>query len=59
MSALYGLPNRVPVSGYVFGLGGRDFFPSDAESVFRDLIEGKRLSEQRYIGLRGCEQGVA
>jgi pyruvate ferredoxin oxidoreductase alpha subunit len=59
MSALYGLPNRVPVSGYVFGLGGRDFFPSDAESVFRDLIDGRRFSEPRYIGLRGCEQGVA
>jgi pyruvate ferredoxin oxidoreductase alpha subunit len=51
-SALYGLPRRVPVHGYIFGLGGRDFFPHDAESVFDDLMNGKESGADRYIGLR-------
>jgi pyruvate ferredoxin oxidoreductase alpha subunit len=52
LAALYGSPNRVPVSGYVFGLGGRDFFPSDAEAVFKNLTDGASFSGPRYIGLR-------
>jgi pyruvate ferredoxin oxidoreductase alpha subunit len=51
-SALYDLPRRVPVHGYIFGLGGRDFFPHDAESVFDDMINGKDPGNDRYIGLR-------
>jgi pyruvate ferredoxin oxidoreductase alpha subunit len=51
-AALYDLPERVPLHGYIFGLGGRDFFPSDAENVFSDLMEGRRQDGVRYIGLR-------
>jgi pyruvate ferredoxin oxidoreductase alpha subunit len=51
-SALYGLARRVPVYGYIFGLGGRDFFPHDAESVFDDLINGRDPGDDCYIGLR-------
>jgi pyruvate ferredoxin oxidoreductase alpha subunit len=51
-SALYGLPSRVPVYGYIFGLGGRDFFPHDAESVFDDLINGGDPGSDCFIGLR-------
>jgi pyruvate ferredoxin oxidoreductase alpha subunit len=32
---------------YVYGLGGRDLHPEDAEAIFRDEIAG------RYLGLRG------
>jgi pyruvate ferredoxin oxidoreductase alpha subunit len=51
-SALYASEKRVPVFGYIFGLGGRDFFPSDAEAVFDDMICGRENDEVRYIGLR-------
>jgi pyruvate ferredoxin oxidoreductase alpha subunit len=59
MSSLYSLESRVPVIGYVFGLGGRDFFPSNAEDIFRDLANGKVPRETRYIGLRDKLAGVA
>jgi pyruvate ferredoxin oxidoreductase alpha subunit len=51
-SALYNCSAHVPVAGYIFGLGGRDFFPADAEMVFNDLIEGRNCDDMRYIGLR-------
>jgi pyruvate ferredoxin oxidoreductase alpha subunit len=50
-TALYDCPRRVPVASYIFGLGGRDFFPADAEMVFEDLAEG-RSGFAGYIGLR-------
>jgi pyruvate ferredoxin oxidoreductase alpha subunit len=53
-SALYMSPDRPPISDYIFGLGGRDFFPGDARRVFQDMIDfcfedGPRYT--RYIGL--------
>ena len=58
-SALYGLENRVPLQEYIFGLGGRDFYPIDAEKVFCRLIDGDYSSNARYIGLldKGDEDG--
>jgi len=49
-SALYGLNKRVPVQEYIFGLGGRDFYPKDAEDVFRRLANAD-YGKVRYIGL--------
>jgi pyruvate ferredoxin oxidoreductase alpha subunit len=59
VSSLYALDRRIPVSGYVFGLGGRDFFPSDAAGVFRDLERGETPRDTGYIGLRDRMAGVA
>ncbi|MCE5202371.1 MAG: pyruvate ferredoxin oxidoreductase [Synergistaceae bacterium] len=49
-SALYGLEQRVPLQEYIFGLGGRDFYPKDAEDVFCRLINND-YGSVRYIGL--------
>lgn len=56
-SALYELAERVPVQEYIFGLGGRDFFPADAEAVFVRLMSGEYASGARFIGLLegGCD----
>jgi len=37
----------VELRSYVYGLGGRDLHPEDAEAIFHDEIVG------RYLGLRG------
>ncbi len=50
-SALYSLEQRVPVQEYIFGLGGRDFYPKDAEKVFCSLAEDNYGAKVRYIGL--------
>lgn len=50
-SALYDLDERVPVQEYIFGLGGRDFFPRDARDVFERLMGGGFETGARYIGL--------
>jgi pyruvate ferredoxin oxidoreductase alpha subunit len=50
-SALYMSPDRVPVFDYIFGLGGRDFFPDDARRVFQDLMDMRYEDGARYIGL--------
>jgi pyruvate ferredoxin oxidoreductase alpha subunit len=51
-SALYPCERRVPVAEYIFGLGGRDFFPADARGVFSELMEGRTGGDVRFIGLR-------
>jgi pyruvate ferredoxin oxidoreductase alpha subunit len=53
-SALYSLRDRPAVSEYIFGLGGRDFFPGDARRVFDD-ISGGGNDGVVYIGLLGDE----
>lgn len=50
-SALYGADARVPLQEYIFGLGGRDFYPKDAERVFMSMAEGDYEKNVRYIGL--------
>ena len=50
-SALYDLADRVPVQEYIFGLGGRDFYPADAEKVFHRMLEDDYNGGIRYIGL--------
>lgn len=50
-SALYGLKGHVPLQEYIFGLGGRDLFPRDAEKVFMSLVGNDFSEDPRYIGL--------
>ncbi len=50
-SALYSLKEHVPLQEYIFGLGGRDFYPKDAEQVFERLQDNDYSKEVRYIGL--------
>lgn len=41
---------KIKIGSYVYGLGGRDLFQKDIESVFSDLISGKISNDFRYIG---------
>ena len=54
--ALYDLPNRPPVTNYIYGLGGRDTSPHLIHKVYQDL---QRIAETaqveqfvNFIGLR-------
>ena len=55
-SALYDLPNRVPVSGFIAGLGGREVtIPMTIEMfdhVQKDADTGKVAEPLRWIGVR-------
>ena len=50
--ALYDAGIQIPANTYVYGLGGRDFFPHNAEEAFMDLVNKKMSPEERYLGLR-------
>ncbi|MEE9615244.1 MAG: pyruvate ferredoxin oxidoreductase [Thermodesulfobacteriota bacterium] len=54
-SALYELPEKPPVVGRIFGLGGRDFKVKDAAAVIEDLFKvaetGKVDALTKYIGV--------
>jgi pyruvate ferredoxin oxidoreductase alpha subunit len=50
--ALYDAGIHVPANSYVYGLGGRDFFPHNAEEAFMDLFENRVSTEEKYLGLR-------
>jgi len=50
--ALYDAGVSLPMNTYVYGLGGRDFFPHNAEEVFNDLLKGDLSTKERYLGLR-------
>lgn len=61
-SALYDLeePGERPrIQEYLFGLGGRDFFPKDAEAVFERMNADDYERGARFIGLleRGGTDG--
>jgi pyruvate ferredoxin oxidoreductase alpha subunit len=55
-SALYDLQPRPLVTGYVYGLGGRDIRTEDIEAVYHELKDdvkaGRRDQRCRYIGVR-------
>ncbi|UCH35795.1 MAG: pyruvate ferredoxin oxidoreductase [Armatimonadota bacterium] len=55
-SALYDLDPRPVVTGYVYGLGGRDIRVEDIEAVFDelkgDVKAGRKDQRCRYIGVR-------
>jgi pyruvate ferredoxin oxidoreductase alpha subunit len=51
LATLSNLEKNVPkVSGYVYGLGGREIFGKDIEKVFEDLIAEKISKKTKYIG---------
>ena len=51
-SALY-RKSELPVSGYVYGLGGRDITPEMIAGVFSDLKAGKIFEEEaHHLGVR-------
>lgn len=54
--ALYDLGKNIPVTDYIFGLGGRDVTPAQIESVFTDLQEiaktAKVKQQVNYLGVR-------
>jgi pyruvate ferredoxin oxidoreductase alpha subunit len=50
-TALYDLEERIPLQEYIFGLGGRDFFPKHAEAVFARMEAGDYESGARFVGL--------
>ena len=56
MSALYQYKERPIVMNKIYGLGGRDFMPSQAEYALNDLLEtvktGKVKTFKEYIGIR-------
>ena len=55
-SCLYESEKRPVVVNYIYGLGGRDIFPNDIESVFNDLesiaSKGKAGKLITYLGVR-------
>ena len=46
-SSLYNIGINIPLQSYLFGMGGRDVFETDIESVFNGLLRGKTSDEQR------------
>jgi pyruvate ferredoxin oxidoreductase alpha subunit len=52
--ALHGI--RVPVTGYVYGLGGRDILPRDIDEVYRETLRtaetGQAAPVVTYLGVR-------
>jgi pyruvate ferredoxin oxidoreductase alpha subunit len=56
-SALYDLQPRPLVTGYVYGLGGRDIRTDDIAAAFHELRDdvaaGRKDQRSRYIGVRG------
>ncbi len=51
-SALY-RKSPIPVSGYVYGLGGRDITPEMIEGVFADLKDGRLHEDEAcHLGVR-------
>ncbi len=56
MAGLYLNKVYIPVTNYVYGLGGRDFTTADAARVFNELAAALAIDEEieqyRYIGLR-------
>ncbi|MBN2422068.1 pyruvate ferredoxin oxidoreductase [Candidatus Woesearchaeota archaeon] len=51
-NALYNANNKPKLQSYIFGLGGRDIYEEDIESVFNDLISNNIDPNKRYIGVR-------
>lgn len=53
---IYDSPVHPPVINYIYGLGGRDYSPSELRIVFDDLAEiaktGDTGKQVRYLGLR-------
>jgi pyruvate ferredoxin oxidoreductase alpha subunit len=56
--ALYNTPNRALLSGYIYGLGGRDLTKAHLVSLFKELqanVDAGKITTQlqQFIGVRG------
>ncbi len=54
-AALYDLENRPKITGFVFGLGGRDFDEEQANTILtmvKEMKDGKELPVYSFIGVR-------
>jgi len=55
-SALYDLDRRPVITGYVYGLGGRDIRTDDIAGAYHELRDdvraGRKDQRCRYIGVR-------
>jgi pyruvate ferredoxin oxidoreductase alpha subunit len=54
-AALYGNADGIKTRNYLFGLGGRDVRVEDFHVIFgelQDMVDGKQLSDCRYVGVR-------
>ncbi len=55
-SALYGLGDRPPVRGYVYGLGGRDMPPRLLKKIFLEVLETREETERPRVDLAGVRE---
>ncbi len=51
-SALCNEEKRVPVYGFVAGLGGRDVEIDDFEDIIEDIIKREKASDIKWVGLK-------
>jgi len=51
-SALYDLPERPKALSYVYGLGGKEFNPSDAAGILEQALAGRKDELVTYVGVR-------
>ena len=51
-SAIYELAEKPKLQSYVFGMGGRDLLEEHVEHAFNELLAGKTVKEEKYLGLR-------
>ncbi len=51
-SALYDLEQRPKTLAYVYGLGGKEFAPTDAAAVLEQALTGKKDEFVTYVGVR-------
>lgn len=51
-SLLYDAVEKPRVFSYVYGLGGKEFTPEDAEAVLRSVLTGKKEELVTYVGVR-------
>ena len=55
-SALYGLKDRPPVRGYIYGLGGRDMPPKLLKKIFLEVLETREEPERPSISYPGVRE---
>ena len=51
-SALYDLAERPKLMSYVYGLGGKEFSPADAQAVLEGALAGRKDELVTYVGVR-------
>ena len=47
--ALFTHGSKVKIANYVYGIGGREFFPNEVEQIFRDLKKPDRIGSEKNM----------